>query len=278
MTYRRAVLPVALAGLVLGLGSPAAHAAPSGWSAASIAARTASAAKAAAQTTAGHAAAAPAATAKVAGSLVAQYSFDGGRAGSVIDESGHGHTLSLVSAAGGTVRSVAHRNGQAVKFPAKCTNAKATCPHAALRSPSTALLNPGTRSLAFGASVLLAPSQTTKGQNIVQKGYSTASSQWKMQVDGKAGKPSCVLVGANPGIKIVRSDVSVADGHWHTIECRRQGTTFSVLVDGVVRGTRTVSAKLSIANQRPLSVGGKGAYSDNDQFQGILDDVWVRVG
>jgi hypothetical protein len=28
----------------------------------------------------------------------------------------------------------------------------------------------------------------------------------------------------------------------------------------------------------PLAVGGKGAFTDNDQFQGALDDVWVRIG
>jgi hypothetical protein len=264
MTYRRAVLPLALAGLVLGLGFPAAYAAST------TATRAASSTVHAATT--GQAAA-------VGGTVVARYSFDSGSSRSIADESGHGHTLTLVAGSGGTIRSVPHRSGQAVRFPAKCSKAaKASCPHAALRSPSSALLNPGTRALAYGAMILLAPSQTTKGQNIVQKGYATASSQWKMQIDGTAGRPSCVLVGANPGIKIVRSSVSVADGHWHSVECRRRGTSFSVLVDGVVRGNRVVSAKLSIANSRPLSIGGKGAYTDNDQFQGILDDVWIKVG
>ncbi|AGL14196.1 hypothetical protein L083_0686 [Actinoplanes sp. N902-109] len=255
---------MALAGLAIGLGVTAVHA---------------SAGTATGIGPAGPAAVTARSTGTAAtGTLVALYTFDGGRAGSIRDDSGNGHTLTLVSGNGGTVSAVPHRSGQAIRFPAKCTTTASACPHAALRSATSPQLNPGTRALAYGASVLLAHSQTTKGQNILQKGYSTSSSQWKLQIDGTAGFPSCVLVGANPGIKIVRSTVSVADGHWHTVECRRRSTSFTVLVDGVVRGTREVSAKLSIANQRPLSIGGKGAYADNDQFQGILDDVWVRVG
>ncbi|WP_305785855.1 LamG-like jellyroll fold domain-containing protein [Symbioplanes lichenis] len=213
-----------------------------------------------------------------AGSLVAQFRFDGGRATGIADESGLGHTLRLVTGNGGVVRAVPHNRGQALRFPAKCTGKPRTCAHAALQSPSTATLNPGTRNISYGASVLLPRDQTTKGQNVVQKGYSTSTSQWKLQVDGAAGRPSCVLVGAKPGIKIVRSTVSVADGRWHDIECRRRGTALTVLVDGAVRGNRLIAADLSITNNRPLSVGGKGSYADNDQFHGTVDDVWVRVG
>ncbi|MFI5935122.1 LamG-like jellyroll fold domain-containing protein [Actinoplanes sp. NPDC051494] len=248
MTYRRVVLPVVLAGLMLGPVTPAAPAF-----------------------------AAPADPDP--GSVVVRYTFDGGRASGIADESGNGHTLRLVAGSGGTVEPVPHRSGQALRFPAKCAAGQAkrsTCPHATLQSASSDALNPGNRPFAFGATVLLAPSQTSSGQNILQKGYSTASSQWKLQIDGDAGHPSCVLVDdRKPGIEIVRSSVSVADGHWHDIECRRRGSALSVLVDGVDRGTQPIPAQLSVTNDFPLSVGGKGAYRDNDQFQGLLDDVWA---
>jgi hypothetical protein len=81
-----------------------------------------------------------------------------------------------------------------------------------------------------------------------------------------------------PTIQLVRSSVTVADGVWHTVECRRTAGSLSILVDGRVRGTRMVPATLSITNNMPLAVGGKGAFTDNDQFQGALDDVWVRIG
>jgi hypothetical protein len=216
-------------------------------------------------------------SATATGRLVVLYAFDGGRSDPIVDDSGNGHTLRLVTGNGGTVSAVHHGSGGAVRFPSRCIGAR-RCPHAALQSPSTASLNPGRRSISYGAMVLLAPSQTTKGQNVLQKGYSATSSQYKLQVDGTAGRASCVLVGSRPGIKRVTSDISVADGSWHTIECRRRPTSLSVLVDGVLRGVRLISPRLSISNGRPLSIGGKGAYSDNDQFQGILDNVWVRIG
>jgi hypothetical protein len=216
-------------------------------------------------------------SATATGRLVALYAFDGGRSDPITDDSGNGHTLRLISGNGGTVSAVHHGSGGALRFPPRCVRGF-RCPHAALQSPSAASLNPGRRSLSYGAMVLLAPSQTTKGQNVLQKGYSATSSQYKLQVDGIAGRASCVLVGLHPGIKRVTSDISVADGSWHSIECRRRATSLSVLVDGVLRDRRSISPRLSISNGRPLSIGGKGAYSDNDQFQGILDNVWVRIG
>ena len=210
------------------------------------------------------------------GVVTARYTFNG-RAAAVLDESGHGHTLNIVAGHGGTVRSVVHGQGTALAFPALC--ATVDCPHVALQAPTSADLNPGTKDLAYGADVLLAAAQTSKGQNVVQKGYSTTSSQWKLQIDGLAGRPSCVLVDVHkPTIRIATSTLSVADGRWHALACRRTGTTFTVFVDGVPRGSTTVPATLSVTNERPLSIGGKGAFADNDQFNGALDNVWVEIG
>ena len=207
---------------------------------------------------------------------IAKYGFDG-RSGSILDESGRGHTLSLVAEHGGWVRPVVHGPGTALAFPPKCT--AGACPHVALQSPSSADLNPGTRDISYGADVLLAPGQTSKGQNIVQKGYSTTSSQWKLQIDGADGRPSCVLVDdRKPTIRIVTSGVPVADGRWHAVQCRRSGPTLTVYVDDVGRGMVRVPAKLSVTNSRPLSIGAKGAFDDNDQFNGALDNVWVQIG
>jgi hypothetical protein len=265
MRSRSLVVPAVLAGLLAGSVPDAASAHEQ--------VGTPSAAVAATRT-AGH----PATTTRAAtgGTLVARYSFDGARSW-ITDQSGNGHTLRLITGNGGTVSMVRHGGGHALRFPAKCTGKK-RCPHAALQSPSDPNLNPGTRPISYGAKVLLSRSQTSKGQNVVQKGYSATSSQYKLQVDGAAGRASCVLVGAKPGIKLITSTVSVADGTWHTVECRRTARALTVLVDGAVRGNRAIAAGLSVANNRPLSIGGKGAYSDNDQFQGTLDDVWVRIG
>ncbi|GAA2649029.1 LamG-like jellyroll fold domain-containing protein [Paractinoplanes durhamensis] len=212
------------------------------------------------------------------GIVMARYGFND-RAGSILDESGHGHTLATVSGHGGEVRPVVHGQGAALAFPAHCAARAAICPHVALQAPSSADLNPGTRDIAYGADVLLPAGQTSKGQNIVQKGYSTTSSQWKLQIDGVAGRPSCVLVDTRkPAIRMVTSSVTAADGRWHAVVCRRIGATLAVYIDGIQRGSTALPAKLSVSNNRPLSIGGKGAFPDNDQFNGALDNVWVQIG
>ena len=207
--------------------------------------------------------------------LIARYSFDGrDRAG---DDSGNGHTMRLFTRRGGTVRLVEHGSGQGMQFPAKCRGAR--CPHAVLQSPHSAQLNPGIRDVEFGATVRLSHDQTSHGQNVVQKGYSATSSQYKLQIDGRAGRPSCVLVDVRrPGIQQVTSSVSVADGVWHTVSCRRQGAALRILVDYRVRGLARIPADLVLANNHPLSIGGKGTYFDNDQYRGAVDDVFVRIG
>jgi concanavalin A-like lectin/glucanase superfamily protein len=204
-----------------------------------------------------------------------RFSFDGGSL--LADVSGHGHDLSPVSRHGGAFATATHDGGNALAFPPPCHDEP--CPRIALRAPASADLDPGTRPIRWGATVKLAANQTTKGENVVQKGFSASGSQYKLQVDGLAGDPSCVMVDdQRPQIHIAESSVSVADGQWHTLECRRRGARLIVLVDGAERGSATVPANLSVHNRIPLSVGGKGSFTNNDQFQGELDDVWVSIG
>ena len=218
--------------------------------------------------------------AAVVGKVVARYTFDGSPPGSVADQSGEGHNLTVVSSHGGALRLISHGAGRALAFPAPCRGRGAKrCAHVALRTVSSADLNPGTANISYGASLILAATRTSKGQNVLQKGYSTTSSQYKLQVDGRAGRPSCAVVdNRNPAIQLVRSTVSIADGGWHVVECERVGAVLRILVDGVTRGARPIPLALAITNNEPLAIGGKGAYRDNDQFQGALDDVWVRIG
>ena len=206
---------------------------------------------------------------------VVRFDFDG--RSPLADVTGHGHDLSPVSRHGGSFTTIAHDGGGALAFPPPCL--AEPCPRIALRAATADDLNPGRRPLRYGAAVRLAADETTKGENVLQKGYSAEGSQFKLQIDGAAGDPSCVLVDdTRPQIHVAKSAVSVADGRWHTLECRRDGPRLDVLVDGVRRGVAAVPADLTIHNRIPLSVGGKGSFTDNDQFQGVLDDVWVRIG
>jgi hypothetical protein len=210
--------------------------------------------------------------------FMASYNFDSTVAdGRFDDGSGHGHLLKSLAANGGAVRIVRHGNGQGVAFPPKC--AGRSCPRVVLRATGVPDLNPAAKNLRYGAQVLLSPAETAAGENIVQKGYSTAGGQYKLQVDGRSGKPSCVLSDRkDPAIHVARSRSSVADGGWHTLECRRTGTELALLVDDRTVRTVKVPAGLSVVTGQPLSIGGKGVGVDNDQFHGSVDDVWVRIG
>jgi hypothetical protein len=209
---------------------------------------------------------------------VASYTFDTVNPdGRFPDVSGGGHTLKALSANGGSVRLRTHGTGNAVAFPDLCSGS--TCPRLVLQAADSADLNPGDGPIRFGASVLLGDDETTDGQNVLQKGYSTSGSQYKLQVDKLPGRPSCAMTGRNSStIHLARSSVTVADGRWHAVECRRAGTSLAILVDGIVRGSVSVPAGLSVVNASPLSLGGKGSADNNDQFRGVLDDAWISIG
>ena len=211
--------------------------------------------------------------------FVASYNFDSTVADGTFDDgSGKGHLLKAMSTNGGVVESVTHGLGQAVSFPPKC--AGTDCKRVVLQSADAADLNPGTKDLKYGAQVLLSPAETSTGENVLQKGYSTNGGQYKLQVDGVSGKPTCVMSDkSSTKIYQGKSTLSVADGAWHTLECRRTGTSLTIYVDGIP-GTvvGALPADLSVVTTQPLSLGGKGTGADNDQFHGSIDDAWISIG
>ena len=213
-----------------------------------------------------------------AADYVASYNFDSTIADGTFDDgSGHGHLLRAVVRNGATITMTPHGSGQALTFPPKCTGV--TCPRLVFQAADTPDLNPGAGPLRYGAGVLLTPAETASGENVMQKGYSTGGGQYKLQVDGVSGKPSCGMTDKDATkLYLVRSRTSIADGSWHSVECRRTGPTLSILVDGKMQAGTAIPATLSVASARPFSVGGKGAGANNDQFHGSLDDVWISIG
>ena len=164
--------------------------------------------------------------------------------------------------------------GRAVAFPPKCA-ATVDCPRAMVEVPPGPALNPGEEPFSYGASVWLAADQTTVGSNIVQKGrFGTTGGQWKLQVDGDAGDPSCVIR-AGTDVLTVRSSVSIADGEWHHVVCRRDAEGVSIEVDGVV--DQVTGRSGSVSNQFPITIGSPGVGEQDDQFHGRIDDVFLQV-
>ncbi len=205
-----------------------------------------------------------------------RYAFDGGLATEVRDAEGL-LPLRVRSANGGALTTTPHGGGLAVRFPPPCAAyATERCQRAILQSGPAAFLNPGRAPFRFGASVRLAPTETSNGANVVQKGYSVGDSQFKLQVDGHEGRPSCVLVGAGSRrIYVALSSLTVADGQWHKIECSRGDSLLTITVDQKIHGQTAIPSSLSIVNTDPLCIGGKGTSVNNDQFAGAIDDVFI---
>jgi hypothetical protein len=204
-----------------------------------------------------------------------RYAFDAGPSRTVLDTQGR-YALRAVAARGGLVGFARRGDGYAIRFPARCRSAPAECPRAILESTRGDVFNAGTRALRFGATLLITRADTAAGSNVLQKGFSVGDgSQFKLQVDGRAGRPSCVLASGGTIHRLV-GPVGVADGRWHSVTCTRVGARMSINVDGraVSRG---VPAGLSIRNNEPLRIGGKNVGPYNDQFAGQLDDVFVAV-
>ena len=210
-----------------------------------------------------------------------RYTFDGGSTSHLSRGAVGNPKLSVLAANGGSLRTVTHGGGAAIGFPARCDNpGAAACARAILQtSGNLDKLNPGRQRIRFGADIRMSGAQTSDGENVVQKGYSTGGSEYKLQVDGDAGRPSCAVVGtASARIFLARSSVSIDDGNWHTVACDLHGGVLSITVDGSVRGTVAVPTTTTISNEDGLRIGGKGKSPNNDQFSGELDNVWVTVG
>jgi hypothetical protein len=210
--------------------------------------------------------------------IALRYTFDAGVTRPITSITG-GYPLHALTQNGGTVSLVPQGTGLALSYPQRCqARHERDCPRAILEGDRDDNLNPGRRPLAYGASVMMTHSDLADGANIFQKGYSVGRvSQFKLQVDHRLGHPSCVIAG--PSARIYRAEprLDVADGAWHNLVCVRTDTSLTIVVDGLPRATVPVPARVSIANTEPLRVGGKGPGNGNDQFAGMIDNVFMTI-
>ena len=206
-----------------------------------------------------------------------RYTFDRGVDKPITDNAGR-HPLRPLGQNGGKLSLVPQGLGLAVDYPARCEMAsERKCPRAILEGLRDDALNPGTRPMKYGASIRMAPSDLSDGANVLQKGYSVGRvSQFKLQVDHRQGRPSCVIA-SRARIHRVEAMVDVADGAWHSLTCSRTRTGLFIIVDGAQRAAVRVPSTLSIANAEPLRVGGKGTNKGNDQYAGQIDNVFLTI-
>lgn len=169
----------------------------------------------------------------------------------------------------------ADATGRAIQFPASCSFAE-DCERALVQLPHDSRLDPSGDAFEFGAVVRVAPDQTGRGSNIVQKGrFGTPGGQWKLQVDGHEGRPSCVMQGDVAGQrKVVRlvADLSIADDEWHRVVCMRDADSVSISIDGSAKSVDVVIGTLR--NSADVRVGASGSDVVDDQFHGAIDEVF----
>jgi PKD repeat protein len=203
-------------------------------------------------------------------------------AGPIADSSGLANNGRVVTQYGGSVVVAAGAAGGAADFPGKCT--REPCPNSMVVVPDHPSLDPGLADFEWGARILLQPTETADGENVIQKGlFGQVGGQWKLQVDKSAGVPSCVVSGRVPGstkerLVVLLASVSIANGQWHQVTCRRTvASGVQIIIDGVLRGT-TAMPVVVLDSTADLTVGAKGVdTADNDQFHGVLDDAYMTV-
>jgi len=183
----------------------------------------------------------------------------------------------VVAANGGVVERVAGPDSDgAVAFPPRCD--EAGCPRAMVEVAAASALDPGDRDFEFGATIWLAPDQTTTGSNIVQQGrFGTEGGQWKLQVDNDKGHPSCLVRGDGPDAEpvVARSRLTISDSTWHRVVCRRDADGVTIEIDG--KAQRSEGETGSVTNEWPIRIGAPGVGEGDDQFHGRIDDVYLLI-
>ena len=180
---------------------------------------------------------------------------------------------------------------RAVQFPAYVSSG--TYPRAVLGvTPTQGLaLSPGSGNFQFGAVFRLDSASSGRtddnGDNIFQRGLSSESSLFKLEVDH--GRPACTVRGGS-GTVITRSSTVVSRNTWYRTTCTRVGRQVTVSVVPYGAGKTAISnaasgsmGSLSWPSTRPASIGGKltdsGAIaaSASDQFNGAIAQVSIHA-
>lgn len=169
---------------------------------------------------------------------------------------------------GARMKRVKGRPGKAMKFPRSGNGL--------IEAADRVAWDPRRRAFTYGTKVKMADAQVTQHSNVMQKGYyKQPGGQWKLQVD--RGRPSCVVNGSE-GRVLTRSGQSIADGHWHSLACRRTSDGVTLRVDGTVAAS-TNGATGKVSNASAVRIGAKKIGSVRvEQFRGRLDATFLRMG
>ncbi|HSS68746.1 MAG TPA: hypothetical protein VLK34_09370 [Nocardioidaceae bacterium] len=209
--------------------------------------------------------------------------------------------ISVVTDGGGALLDARPRidpaSDRAVRYPRY--NSDPAAPHAVIQvvdRRGTDNLDPGLQPFRFGADFNLdalsedaGPGGRDNGDNLIQRGLFNQQAQYKIQLDHRI--VTCRVKGSL-GAVAVSSSVHPVPGTWYRVQCSRQDDQLTIVVtrwdDGVPTSLRqsvsgTIGVVSPVTRTVPVSIGGKLARQGvingaSDQFNGRIDNVFIRVG
>jgi hypothetical protein len=138
-------------------------------------------------------------------------------------------------------------------------------------------LNPGSSNFQITVHVNFTtkPSSSVGDYDLFRKGLSSSKGgDYKVEILG-SGKAFCMMIGSS-GSASLTAGSNLADGKWHTIQCLRQGSKISLVVDG--KSSSTSGNIGSISNSAKATLGAKSSSGSGDQYTGLMDEVsWSLI-
>jgi hypothetical protein len=143
--------------------------------------------------------------------------------------------------------------------------------------PASSAFNPGNADFSFTVHVnfTTVPSASVVDYDLLR---GPTQGAYKMEIVARnnrtKAKALCFFQGTGGKATLVAGP-HLADGAWHTIECRKTSTAIQLVVDGAVF-TKAASVG-SLSNTGPVSLGAKSYRGGGDWYQGLMDEVSVSV-
>ena len=208
----------------------------------------------------------------------------------VVNQGRLGGRATTMAVDGGRVVPTTGPRGTALRFPGADSSARHRRAILVYTSDDDGL-DPGDGDLRLGADFKLdrvSQAGDDNGNNIVQRGLSRDPTQYKLQAED--GFASCRIAG-DLGELTVKSTTRIKPGMWYHVTCARSGDEVSLSLQTLERGAPVdreyrmgAIGSLTCKPSVPLVIGGKltpdgdVVRRNSDQFNGVLDNVFVDIG
>jgi hypothetical protein len=143
--------------------------------------------------------------------------------------------------------------------------------------PASSDFNPGNADFSFIVHVnfTTVPSATVVDYDLLR---GPTQGAYKLEIVARnnrtKAKALCFFKGSSAKATLVAGP-HLADGRWHTLECRKTSSAIQLVVDGAVF-TKTASVG-TLTNTGPVSLGAKSYRGGGDWYQGLMDEVSISI-